>query len=65
VSSGRATGASPLYQWMNVFGAAGFVMYGWWHGAVATAALNVVWFLIGGFALWRIWKKAGSSTSAM
>ena len=39
---------------MNVVGATGFVLYGWWHGAVATAALNVVWLLIGGYALWRI-----------
>jgi hypothetical protein len=59
------TGASPAYQWMNVFGAAGFVMYGWWHGAVATAALNVVWFLIGGFALWRVWKRGSSSAPTL
>jgi hypothetical protein len=49
---------------MNVVGAAGFVVNGWWHRAVPSASLNVVWALIGGVALWRIWKK-GSSTSAM
>ena len=63
LSMGRLTGQSPLYQWMNVLGAAGFVVNGWWHGAIPSAALNVLWLLIGGFALWRIWKKRSSSTS--
>ena len=63
LSMGRLTGQSPVYQWMNVFGAAGFVVNGWWHGAIPSAALNVLWLLIGGFALWRIWKKRSSSTS--
>ena len=65
ISAGKLTGQSPLYQWMNVFGAAGFVVNGWWHRALPSAALNVLWMLIGGFALWRIWKKRGGSTSAM
>jgi hypothetical protein len=64
LSMGRLTGQSALYQAMNVVGAAGFVVNGWWHRAVPSASLNVVWALIGGVALWRIWKK-GSSTSAM
>ena len=64
LSAGRLTGQSPLYQWMNVGGAAGFIINGWWHGAVPSAVLNVVWMLIGGFALWRIAKRR-SSTSAM
>jgi len=41
---------------------AGFAVNGWWHGAVPSATLNVVWLLIGVIALWRIRK--GSSTSA-
>ena len=61
---GRFTGQSALYQAMNVAGAAGFVVNGWWHRAVPSASLNVVWALIGAVALWRIWKN-GSSTSAM
>ena len=64
LSMGRLTGQSALYQAMNVAGAAGFVVNGWWHRAVPSASLNVVWALIGGVALWRIWRK-GSSTSAM
>jgi hypothetical protein len=64
LSMGRLTGQSLLYQGMNVAGAAGFIVNGWWHGAVPSAALNVVWMLIGGLALWRI-KQRRSSTSAM
>jgi hypothetical protein len=54
LSMGRLSGQSALYQGMNVVGAAGFVVNGWWHGAVPSATLNVVWALIGALALWRI-----------
>ncbi len=63
LSAGRLTGQSRSYQWMNVAGAAGFVVNGWWHGALPSTALNVVWMLIGGIALWRMTRR--SSTSAM
>jgi len=64
LSMGRLTGQSAVYQAMNVVGAAGFVVNGWWHRAVPSASLNLVWALIGAVALWRIGRK-GSSTSAM
>jgi hypothetical protein len=65
LSAGRVTGQSLVYQGMNVVGAAGFVVNGWWHGAIPSAALNVLWLLIGVIASWRILKKRESSTSAM
>jgi hypothetical protein len=65
LSAGRLTGQSPLYQGMNIVGAAGFIVNGWWHGAVPSAVLNIIWMLIGGVALWRIVAKRRSSTSAM
>lgn len=65
LSAGRLTGKSLIYQLMNVVGAAGFVINGWWHGALPSAALNVLWLLIGAVASWRILKRKGSSTSAM
>lgn len=64
LSAGRLTGQSLIYQGMNVIGAAGFVINGWWHGAIPSASLNVLWLLIGAIASWRILKKRGSSTSA-
>ena len=65
LSAGKLTGQSPLYQWMNVVGAAGFVVNGWWHGALPSAVLNVIWMMIGGVALWRIAIRRRSSTSVM
>ena len=65
LSAGKLTGQSLVYQGMNVVGAAGFVINGWWHGALPSASLNVLWLLIGAVASWRIIRKQGSSTSAM
>jgi len=65
LSAGKLTGQSLTYQAMNVVGAAGFVVNGWWHGALPSAALNVLWLLIGAIASWRILKRRASSTSAM
>ena len=64
VTLGRLTGQSPLFQWMNLVGAAGFVVNGWWHGALPSATLNIVWALFAAGALLAIWKRKGSSTSA-
>lgn len=65
LSAERLSGQSLVYQGMNVVGALGFVINGWWHGAIPSAALNVLWLLIGGVASWRIIQKRRSSTSAM
>jgi hypothetical protein len=65
LSAGRLSGQSLAYQLMNVFGAAGFIVNGWWHRAIPSATLNVIWLLIGVIATWRIMKTKGSSTSAM
>jgi hypothetical protein len=55
------TARSPLFHIMNLVGAAGFIVNTWWHGAIPSAVLNVVWLFIAGVALWRI-GKGGSST---
>ena len=57
LSAGRLTGQSLAYQAMNVVGAAGFVVNGWWHGALPSATLNVLWLMIGLFAGIRILKR--------
>ena len=63
LSIGRVTGQSPIYQGMNVAGAAGFIVNGWWHGAVPSAVLNVVWMMIGAVALWRITGRRRAAAS--
>ncbi len=62
---GRLTGRSPAFQWMNMVGAAGFVVNSGYHGAVPSAVLNVIWMGIGATALWRMKANQSSSTSAM
>ena len=54
VSMGRLSGQSRTFQWMNVVGAAGFVVNSGWHGAIPSTALNVVWMAVGLLTLWRI-----------
>ena len=62
LSADKLTGQSLLYQGMNIVGAAGFVINGWWHRAIPSTALNVVWMGIGAVALWKIAQRRGSST---
>jgi len=64
LSIGRLSAQSAIYQGMNIIGAAGFALNGWWHGAMPSAVLNILWMMIGAWALWQIVKRR-SSTSAM
>ena len=59
LSMGKVTGQSALYQGMNIVGAAGFIVNGWWHGAIPSTALNVVWMAIGAVASVRILQRRG------
>ena len=63
ISAGKLTGQSFAYQAMNIVGAAGFVVNGWWHRAIPSTALNVVWMGIGVVALWKIKRAAGPGSS--
>lgn len=58
LSTGRLDGRSAAYQWMNVMGAAGFVINSGWNGALPSAVLNIVWMGIGFLTLWQI-RKTG------
>jgi len=57
LSTGKLTAYSLVYQGMNVVGAAGFIVNGWWHGALPSATLNILWLMIGLFAAIRIVKR--------
>jgi len=54
VSLGKLEGRSRTFQWMNVAGAAGFVVNSGWHGAIPSTALNVVWLGVGLATLWSL-----------
>ena len=53
LSFGKIQSRSPLYQWMNIVGALGFVINCSWNGAWPSVALNVVWMGIAFYALRR------------
>lgn len=59
LSTGKLDGRSRAYQWMNVAGAAGFVVNSGWNGALPSAVLNIVWMGIGFLTLWQIRKSVG------
>ena len=62
VSAGRVSGQSPLFQWLNIGGAAGFVVNSGWHGALPSTVLNIVWMAIGVVTLWRLRQGRRRST---
>lgn len=54
LNSGKVDARSPLYQWMNVAAAAGFIVNSGVNGAYPSAVVNVIWAGLGLFALWSI-----------
>lgn len=54
LSMGRMDGRARAYQWMNVVGAACFILNSGYNGAIPSATLNVAWAGIGLYTLWRI-----------
>ena len=57
LTAGKLQARSVAYQGMNVIGALGFIANGWYHGAMPSAVLNIIWAGIGLVALWKIRQK--------
>jgi hypothetical protein len=53
LSAGRISADSKTYQFMNIAGAAAFIVNSGAKGAYPSAALNVIWIGIGVYALVR------------
>ncbi|NWK98840.1 hypothetical protein DM806_24885 [Sphingobium lactosutens] len=60
VSTGRLSGGSATFQWLNAIGATLFVLNTWWHGAFPSMVLNVIWSIVGFSTLWRIGRRRTS-----
>ena len=56
LSFGKIQSRSPVYQWMNILGAIGFIINCTWNGAWPSVALNVVWM---GIAVYALRRNAG------
>lgn len=54
VSSGRLDPRHATFQWMNLAGAAGFVVNSGFHGAWPSTILNIIWIGIAGASLIRL-----------
>ena len=61
LTAGKLDADSPAYQAANVVGALGFIANGWWHKALPSTVLNVIWAGIGVVALIRISAKTRAS----
>ena len=61
LTAGKLDADSWIYQAANVVGGLGFVVNGWWHNALPSTVLNVIWAGIGVVALIRISAKARAS----
>jgi hypothetical protein len=57
VSTGRLSGGSAIFQWLNAVGAAFFILNTWWHGAFPSMVLNIIWAVVGFSTLWRIFRR--------
>lgn len=53
LSADKLSSKSSVYQWMNVVGAAGFVINSGAKGAYPSAVLNMIWIAIAVFAVVR------------
>ncbi len=54
LTTGKLPAEGAAYQWLNVVGAVGVGLNGWWNGALPSVALNLVWGGIGLVALMRL-----------
>jgi len=61
ISSGKLQPRSTAYQLLNIGGAIGFIVNSGWNGAIPSAALNIVWLIIGLTTLVR--RKPAAATS--
>jgi hypothetical protein len=53
-SLGKLEARSATFQWMNVIGAAGFIINSGYKDALPSAVLNVIWVGIGLYTLWTL-----------
>ncbi|MEO6247790.1 MAG: hypothetical protein ABIO85_04305 [Sphingomicrobium sp.] len=62
LTAGKLSAKDAAYQWMNVIGAAGFIVNSAWNGAWPSAILNIIWVGIGLVALIRMMLRRAPAT---
>ncbi|HEX5088167.1 MAG TPA: hypothetical protein VFV89_10190 [Nocardioides sp.] len=61
VTAGRLHGPGLTFQLMNLFGGGFLMLNSAYYGAWPSAALNLVWVVIGLVGLSRAWLRAATS----
>lgn len=51
LTTGRLSGHSGLYHWLNILSGGGFIINSGWNGAYPSACINIVWVAIGLYGL--------------
>jgi hypothetical protein len=64
LSSGRLAARSIAYQLMNIFGALGLAINGWYHWALPSVCNNLIWAAIGAVATIRILRRPALAPEA-
>ena len=57
VSTKKAAPSSLQFQLLNLFGAMGIIINSYYHRAIPSVALNVVWLLIASYGLISIVRR--------
>ncbi len=55
--AGRLQANTPAYKWLNIIGSLGLIVSTWYHGAIPSAVVNIIWTVIGIGALFRAREK--------
>lgn len=57
ISLGKVSNQSPLYHWINIFGAIFLIINTGYLRAYPSMAVNVVWVTVATYALLKIFRK--------
>jgi len=57
ISNGKTIGKSYLYQGLNLIGSGGLIVNSYYHNALPSVILNIIWVLIGLFTLRTLIKQ--------
>jgi len=58
LSAHKLNSRSVTFQMLNVAGSIGLAINAVWNGAIPSAALNLIWMVIGAHAIWRNSRSA-------
>ncbi|HAR19862.1 MAG TPA: hypothetical protein DCR46_04325 [Cytophagales bacterium] len=57
ISTGKVTGESLFFQWINFIGASLLIVYTLYKSAYPSAFVNIAWLLIAIVGLWKLYRK--------